>query len=186
MPTAQHASFAHPGRNAELFPIKSGDIVADFGAGLGHYVFEIAKLLQGTGRIYAIDVQQELLRRIKNEAHKKGIENIETIWGDIARPHGAKLPNNSVDLCLMSNVLFQLEQPKKALEEARRILKMDGKLIIIDWLESFRSLGPAKHHVFNKERCLEVAQEAGFAAVGQFAAGAHHYGFILHKQRPSR
>src|SRR3989338_3326259 len=122
----RHAPFAHPARNVAAFPIAAGDIVADFGAGSGAYTFEIAKALEGGGKVYAIDVQSELLRRIRNEAHAKGLSNVETVWGDISRPHGTKIGNNIVDVVLVSNVLFQLEHPKAAFDEARRLLKLQG------------------------------------------------------------
>lgn len=180
--------FAHPGKNTEMLPIEPGATVADFGAGSGAYTFEIAKTLNGTGKVYAIDVQQELLRRIRNEAHRLGVTNIETIWGDIARPHGTKIGNSSVDVVLMSNVLFQLEHPKAAFDEARRILKLTGKLVIVDWADHLPAdgarIGPTKKHVFSKDKAFELARAAGFQMIEQFATGAHHYGLMLQKAAP--
>ncbi|HEY4526495.1 MAG TPA: methyltransferase domain-containing protein [Candidatus Paceibacterota bacterium] len=185
---AKHSPFAHPGKNIEMFSLKPGAIVADFGAGSGHYTFEIAHILHGDGMVYAIDVQQDLLRRIKNEAQRKGLTNIETMWGDISRHGGARLAPSSVDTVVASNVLFQLQHPQGAFLEARRILKRDGTLIMIDWNDSLPAgrqvsvrIGPAKGHVFDKERAAEFAAASGFRVKEQFAAGAHHYGLIFHK-----
>ena len=175
----QTAAFAHPGRNIEALQIQQGISVADFGAGSGHYTLLFAQAVGEAGRVYAVDVQADLLRRLKNEAQKKGYENVETILGDIARAHGTKLRSRCVDMVLMSNVLFQLEHPLKAFEEARRILKLDGRLIVIDWSDSFRSLGPAKRHVYRREQALQDAKAARFAFADDFAAGAHHYGLIF-------
>ena len=178
---ASHAPFAHPGKNIESFHIEPNSVVADFGAGSGAYTFEIAKRLHGEGTVYAIDVQQDLLRRIKNEAHAKGLSTIQTIWGDIARENGTRLAPSSVDTVLMSNVLFQLEQPKHAFDEARRILKLGGCLIVIDWSDSFKNMGPTKQHVFDREQALESASISGFTKTEQFATGAHHYGLVFQK-----
>lgn len=178
---SDRAGFAHPGKNVEAFLIAPGMIVADFGAGSGHYTFEMAKLLQGSGRVYAIDVQQDLLRRIKNEADRRALTNIETIWGDIERAHGTRLAPLSVDTVLLSNVLFQLEQPKRAFDEARRVLKLQGRLIVIDWIESFRNLGPTKHHVFDRAAAIDCALASGFETAEHFHAGAHHYGLTFRK-----
>ncbi|RJQ34685.1 class I SAM-dependent methyltransferase [Candidatus Parcubacteria bacterium] len=176
------ATFAHPRKNIESFGIRPGSLVADFGAGSGHYTLEIAKVLGDEGGVYAIDVQQDLLRRIDSEAHRKGLTNVHTIWGDISRHRGTKLRANSVDIVLMSNVLFQLEHPQGAFEEAHRILTFDGTLIVIDWSDSFRSLGPIRSHVFDKERAAEFADATGFRVREQFYAGAHHFGLIFHKK----
>ena len=64
----QTEGFAHPGRTVSLFSIESGMTVADFGAGSGAYIFAIAEALQGSGTVYAIDVQRDLLKRIHSEA----------------------------------------------------------------------------------------------------------------------
>jgi SAM-dependent methyltransferase len=181
----KHAPFAHPEKNIEAFGILPGATVADFGAGSGHYTLAIATFLEGSGIVYAIDVQADLLRRLKNEAHARGLTNVQTIWGDIARLEGTKLAPMSVDFVVMSNVLFQLEDPKMAFDEARRILKLGGHLVIIDWIDSggvgASRLGPRKQHVFGKDRALDTARSSGFEAGEHFAAGAHHYGLILRK-----
>lgn len=155
--------------------------VADFGSGSGHYTLAIAKQLQNSGHVYAIDVQKDLLTRIKNEAHKHGYQNVEVIWGDLERAHASKIADDHADLVLMSNLLFQLEDKHPPLREAMRILKPRGRLVIIDWSESFGGLGPIKKHVFKRDLALELAEHEGFKFVEEFDAGAHHYGLVLVK-----
>lgn len=155
--------------------------VADFGSGSGHYTLAIAKRLEHSGHVYAIDIQKDLLTRIKNEAHKHGYKNVEVIWGDLERPHASKIANGHADLVLMSNLLFQLEDKQQPLREAMRILKPRGRLVIIDWSESFGGLGPIKKHVVKRESASALAQAAGFKFVEEFDAGAHHYGLVLVK-----
>lgn len=185
--------FAHPVRNAEALVVDDGNIIADFGAGSGHYTLHFAKLLNGSGlhhagagsglakagHVYAIDVQQDLLRRIKSEAQRRGFKNVETIWGDVTRSRGSRIADRAVDLVLISNLLFQLEDPAAALKEAWRILKPSGRLAIIDWSDSFCGMGPIKAHVVKKEHALELARAAHFELLHEFPAGAHHYGLIF-------
>ena len=159
--------------------IEPGMIVADFGSGSGAYVLAIAERLAHAGRVYAIDVQQDLLRRIKNESHKRGYTNVEIVWSDLERVHGSKIAAKHVDRVLISNLLFQLDDKDVLLREARRILKQDGLLAIVDWSESFGGMGPHKNTVVKKEAALAIAQKSGFEFVREFDAGAHHYGLIL-------
>ncbi|MDB5238132.1 MAG: type 11 methyltransferase [Candidatus Kaiserbacteria bacterium] len=173
------AGFAHPARNVELLGIEPGHTVADFGSGSGAYVLAIAEKLQGSGHVYAVDVQQDLLLRIKNEAHKKHFKNVEIIWGDLEKIGGSKIADKHVDLVLISNLLFQVDEKEALLAEARRILRPSGKLVIIDWSESFGGLGPIKRAVVSRERALDLAHNAGFQQQEEFDAGAHHYGLIL-------
>lgn len=158
--------------------IEPGMTVADFGSGSGAYVLAIAERLAHSGHVYAIDVQQELLRRIKNESHKRGYKNVEIVWSDLDRPHGSKLADNYVDRVLISNLLFQVEDKAVLLAEAFRILRPHGLLIIVDWSESFGGMGPHKRDVVKKEEALALATRAGFESLREFDAGAHHYGLI--------
>ncbi len=176
----QAIGFAHPKRTVEALSIARGSAVADFGAGSGHYALSLAEEVGADGTVYAIDVQVDLLSRIKNEAHRKGYKNIHCIHGDIERMSGSKLRARSVDVVVMSNVLFQLSEPLNAFSEARRILKLDGRLVVIDWVISGASgrLGPAKDTHYSKQKALADARASHFEYVGEFDAGEHHYGLV--------
>lgn len=171
--------FAHPHRNIDVLGIRPGQTVVDFGAGSGAYVFAIAEQLKGMGHVYAIDVQQDLLRRIKTEAHKRGYKNIETVWNDLEKPNGSMIADKHADLVLISNLLFQVEAKEAVIAEARRILNPTGTLAVIDWSDSFGGMGPIKKDIVKKERAVELAERGGFEIIGEFEAGAHHYGLLF-------
>lgn len=186
MQTASHArqslhtqGFAHPARNVEAFDIEPGMQIADFGAGSGAYVLAIAEHLKGDGRIVAVDVQKDLLRRIQTEARSRGFHNVEVTCADLEKPHAVKVSDRMLDLVLISNLLFQLEDKETPMREARRILRPGGRLVIIDWAGSFGGMGPTKKHVVPKEAALTLAQKCGFELLREFPAGAHHYGLML-------
>lgn len=175
--------FAHPAQNVGTLSIQQGMVIADLGAGSGHYTLEFARRLDGLGRVYAVDVQSDLLRRIQREAALRRLQGVEIIHGDIERERGTKLADRHVDLALLSNVLFQLEQPLAALREAWRIVRPTGSVVVIEWADSpsadGRRLGPAKKHVLGEERALELAQEASLQPLYRFDAGAHHFGLAF-------
>ncbi|MDO8482122.1 MAG: methyltransferase domain-containing protein [bacterium] len=174
--------FAHPARNVAGMGITPGMKVADFGSGSGAYVLAIAEMLCNSGHVYAIDVQRDLLRRIKNEMHKRGFKNVEVIWGDLERAGGSKIAVGVLDVVLISNLLFQVDEKRVILEEARRILKPQGRLVIIDWSDSFKGTGPRSADVVDKETALSIAVQSGFQLIQEFSAGAHHYGLIFRKK----
>lgn len=177
--------FARPSHNTTFFGIEPGMHVADFGAGSGVYVHEIAKALAHSGRVYAIDVQRDLLRRIKNDATRHGYKNVDVIWSDLEHESSSKLANHSIDRVLISNVLFQLQHKDPVFVEAHRILKPNGTLIIIDWSDSFGGLGPVREDVITREEAHELAESHGFELIRFFDAGTHHYGIILKKASQS-
>lgn len=172
-------SFAHPHRNIEALRVRPGMVVVDFGAGSGAYAISIAERLRGSGHVYAIDVQQDLLRRIRSEAHRRNIQCLETIWGDVEQPNGSKIADGHADLVLISNLLFQVENKSAVLAESWRILNPVGTLAIIDWSDSFRGMGPHKKDVVSREKAIELAESSGFSFEEEFEAGAHHYGLLF-------
>lgn len=177
---AHETSFAHPPRAVSALGIEPGMHIADFGAGSGAYVLALAEALLSSGTVYAIDIQKDLLRRIKNHADAKGYTNVEIIWADLEQEGGSKLAE-TIDLVLISNLLFQLDDHAAVVREATRILKSGGRLAIIDWTDSFGGMGPAKDAVVTQEKAYELARSAGLVFVKEFSAGSHHYGLIFSK-----
>ncbi len=166
----------------KYFGLRAGDVAADFGAGSGHYVFPVAKIVRDSGVVYAVDIQKDLLEKIKSRAHEEGLKNVEIVWSDLDKPEGSRLAEGSADLIIISNLLFQVENKEEVVKEAFRALKKGGRAAVIDWSDSFGGLGPRKEDVMDKEECKKLFLENGFVLNDEFDAGAHHYGFIFKKQ----
>ena len=178
------AGFAHPERNVGALGIEPGMSVADFGSGSGAYVLAMAEAMANSGHVYAIDVQRDLLQKIQNEAHRRGFKNVGIIWADLEHTNASKIGDSKLDVVLISNLLFQIDNKVAVVAEARRILRPRGKLVIIDWSDSFDGLGPPKRDVVPEDAARALAQEAGFEHARTFAAGAHHYGLIFTAPAP--
>lgn len=159
--------------------IDHGMKVADFGSGSGAYVLAAARAVGRTGRVYAVDVQKDLLTRIQHNALQEKIDWVDIVWGDFETPGGTKLKDKSIDLVIMSNVLFQIDHAPRAFGEALRVLKQGGRLAVIDWTDSFGGMGPEAKRVVTKEKTIGHALTAGFTLMREFPAGAHHYGILL-------
>lgn len=180
-----NSSFANPVANIAAMHIEPGMKVVDFGAGSGAYVLAAAGTVGQSGRVYAVDIQKDLLTRIKNNAAREGRNNVEIICGNFEELGGSNIKDGIADFVIMSNVLFQLEHPKGAFAEAMRILKPTGRIGVIDWSDSFGGMGPHASHVVTKERAFAIAEECGLTLVREFQAGAYHYGLLLKKQNAS-
>lgn len=173
--------FSDPAKNIEHFGLTRGMSVADFGAGSGFYTMYAARAV-GDGRVYAIDIQKDLLQKIKTGANVEHLSNIGIIWGNVEKIGGTKLREASIDAVIMANILFQASEKNNICFEAKRVLKSGGKVFVIDWLDSFGNLGPRPEDVFLPLAAKEIFQKNGFVLDREFNAGDHHYGLIFKKQ----
>ncbi len=174
--------FSDPQKNIEQFNLGKGTSVADFGAGSGFYSFAAAESVGGEGKVYAIDVLKDMLSKLKNEAQRKHLTNIEIVWADIDNLGGTKLKDNSIDSVIAANVFFQLEQKDYTCMEIMRILKNGGKVLLVDWSESFGGTGPQPEHIFTSTEARKLFTKHNFIEEKEIQAGTHHYGIIFRKK----
>ncbi|HDQ16767.1 MAG TPA: methyltransferase domain-containing protein [Candidatus Vogelbacteria bacterium] len=169
-------------KHLEKLNLVPGERVADFGAGSGIYTIEAARQIGHKGKVYAIEIQKELLEKIKQLASQESLDNIEYFWGDLEENGGSKLGDSSVDAVILANIIFQVEKKDILLQEAYRVLKPLGRLLIIDWSGSYSNLGPPEEYVVKEEEANQLAAQAGLHQEDNFRAGDYHYGLIFTKQ----
>jgi ubiquinone/menaquinone biosynthesis C-methylase UbiE len=174
-------SFADPASNIAQFGLESGMKIADLGAGTGAYALELAKAVAPAGKVYACEVQKELLTRMRNDATAAHITNIEYLWSNIEKIGGTKLADNSVDGAVISNVLFIVEDRPAFLAEVKRIVKPAGHVYFIDWTDSFAGMGPHPDHIVTRNKAVDLFSQFGFKVEKEFDTGPHHYGVIFKK-----
>jgi FkbM family methyltransferase len=173
--------FSNPQANVAEFGLIPGMKVADFGAGVGEYALQMARVVGDGGKIYAVEVQKDLLDRLTKEAKEQHLSNVEVIWGNIEKPKGTKIADQSINVVLVANVLFQTDAKYATALEAKRVLRSGGRVIAIDWSASFGGLGPQSSQVIPAEEVKKIFAEAGFQFQSEFSAGNFHYGLIFVK-----
>lgn len=172
-------NFSNPQENVLQLGLRDGMKVADLGAGSGHYAVAAGKVVGPEGRVYAIDIQEDILKHVKDHAQDKGLRNVETVWGNFEKLGGTKLRDASVDAVILSNTLFQLDHREDAIAEIRRIVKPGGRLLIVDWAGAYGGMGPLPHRVVSEHVAEELFITAGFHKVKNFRAGPHHYSIVF-------
>ncbi len=168
--------FADPLKNLKAFGLKENMIVADLGAGTGFYAVAAGSLVP-QGKVYAVEVQKDFLEKIKAKILESKLENVETLWGNVEKIGGSKIKDGVVDAVIASNILFQVEDKDKFIEEARRVLKSQGRLLLVDWSSGLGHI----EKIIPKTTAREMFERKGFVWEREIDAGTTHYGMILRK-----
>ena len=180
--TPVQGRFVVPEVVATHFHLRPGDVVADFGAGKGFFLKILSELVGPEGRVYACEIQKNLVEAIGETIRIEGLANAETLWCDIETLQGTKIEDGALDVAIVVNSLFQMEDKDSALEEIKRTLRDGGKLFVVDWSESFGGLGPQSDQVVSESNAKELVESHGFVTERSFDAGDHHYGLAFRKQ----
>lgn len=163
--------------------IKNGSIACDIGAGSGAYSMALSTLVGDKGRVYAVDIQKEVLIRLASDAKSKNRYNIEVIWGDAEKMGGTKIRDGLCDIVVVANIFFQVEQRDVFISEISRILHPQGMLIFIDWQSGTAGgFGPSQNRIIPKEKARTLFESKGFSFEKDVEAGAQHYGMIFIKK----
>ena len=168
----------------EQYGLFSQMAVADVGCGAGDFSVSVAKIIGNGGRVYAIDVLQSALQSLRSKARLEGLSNIDLIRSDLEMENGSTLPDGFVDLVLLHNVLFQIKDREKVIREANRVLKVDGKMAIMEWSE-FSPIGPIREVRISPTDMLKIVKSNGFEFEKNADAGKYHYGQVFRKKDKS-
>lgn len=156
---------------------KTGD-VAEFGCGYGTFTFPAAGTI--SGRVYALDIEPELIQAVDEEAKRRNLKNINVVLRDFIAK-GSGLEANSVDYVMLFNILH-LENPDILLKEVKRILRPRGLVGIIHWdYDASTPRGPSMSIRPRPEDCIKWAQKAGFHGPKRYDLKPYHYGIVLRK-----
>jgi ubiquinone/menaquinone biosynthesis C-methylase UbiE len=171
--------FSNPEKILLQFGISNGTEVADFGAGSGFYSFLLANKVGETGKVFSIDVHKDMVKRLAREAQNRNLPNLEASWGDLEHENGSGLQAESVDSVIVANTLFSIENKKAFALESKRVLRKKGRVLLVEWADSFAGMGPHRDHVISMDDAKKIFEDAGFHFENEIEAGEHHYGLIF-------
>ncbi len=161
--------------------IKKGMHVAEIGTGGdGHVVFPVAKKVGEEGRVYAIEVQKNLLDLLERRSVDMDLHNVDFIHAHAELINGTTLPNNTVDRIIYVNTMHQMDNKENALTEAARILKQDGEILIIDWGKQKGCPHPSlKNYCFDPEDLAPIWKKANLVHIDTFDVSPYYWGTVL-------
>jgi ubiquinone/menaquinone biosynthesis C-methylase UbiE len=152
--------------------------VVDFGCGYGTFTITASQMI--SGKIYALDIDADMVKTLERKARELKLKNVEPILRDFLS-EGSGLADSSVDFVMLFNILH-LDNPTILLSEAYRILSVGGKVGIIHWnYDSSTPRGPPMSIRPKPEQIKKWAESVGFVLEQQFDFKPYHYGFRFRK-----
>jgi ubiquinone/menaquinone biosynthesis C-methylase UbiE len=166
----------------EKVGLEAGMHVGDLGCGnLGYFAVPAARLVGKGGVVYAVDILKSVLEAVGNRARQEGLTNIQTIWSNLEIIGATKIPEGSLDLSMLHNMLFQSDKDDLVVKETYRLTKAGGKVLMIDWLKIEAPFGPPMADRPSPEDLKRYAKDAGLSLIEEFSAGPYHFGLLFTK-----
>lgn len=137
--------------------IAEGSIVADLGAGGGWFTIRLARRVGPNGRVYAQDIQSEMIGAINRRVEREGLKNVETVLGSAEDP---QLPA-PVDVVLIVDAYHEMADPQTLLRNVRESLKPGGRVGIVEFTKNGHGPGPPLEERVDPERVVRDAAAAG-------------------------
>jgi len=119
-----------PDLTLEALKLKPGDVAADIGAGTGYFSWRMAREVGSAGKVYAVDIQQEMLDWLMKNTAERGVTNVIPILGTI---QDARLPTNALDLVIMVDVYHEFSHPYEMMQSICRSLKPGGRVAFVEY-----------------------------------------------------
>jgi predicted methyltransferase len=153
-------------RVIETLHLRTGDTAADVGCGDGFYTIPLARFLSPSGKVFAVDIDDAQLFKLKQHLSEEGLKNVEVIKSTADDP---KLPADRLDAALIANAYHEMTAHEEILRHVRAALKSGGTFVLMEGIWDSRE-GQSrdeqiKHHQLAPKLAKQEVERAGFEIV---------------------
>jgi ubiquinone/menaquinone biosynthesis C-methylase UbiE len=151
-------AYQRPDQIMDALLIGDGSTVADLGAGGGWFTVRLSRRVGPNGRVYAEDIQPQMIEAIERRVQREGLRNVKTVLGT---PTDPKIPDASLDAVLIVDAYHEIEQPITLLRNVAKSLKRTGTIGIVNYKKDGGGPGPAMEERVDPEQVIRDARAAG-------------------------
>ena len=148
-----------PDQMLSALEIKKGAVVADVGAGVGYHSWRLSTIVGPSGKVIAEDIQPEMLNMLRSNIEVRGLQNVQIVLGTLTDP---KLPAGGVDLVLMVDVYHEFSQPVLMMENIRKALKPDGRVVLVEFRKEDPDVPIQPLHKMSVQGARSEMEQMGF------------------------
>lgn len=165
---AWNAGLEHPDKDIvvhkqdilKALPLKSGDYVADVGAGTGAFEKGLSEKVGPDGKVFAIDIAPAFIPYMQNRFVKENLKNVEVVQG---RTDKTTLPGNSVNVVFIVDTFHHFDEPQKMVKDFHHILKDKGYLVVVDFRTGPKARPWVNDHVkITRDQVIKDVTAGGF------------------------
>ncbi|MBI3599606.1 MAG: class I SAM-dependent methyltransferase [Nitrospinae bacterium] len=178
MESPDRVEWQMPEKVVDYLAIKNGDTVADIGAGSGYFTVIFSKRVGDMGKVYAVDIEKDMIEYTKKRSQKEGLNNMNYI---LAKPDDPLLPKSSVDLIFICDTYHHIEKRDNYIKILKDVMKKDGRLVIVDFHAVNTPVGPPQNMRIPKEKTVKEILSAGFKAEAEYFFLPYQYFLIFSK-----
>lgn len=172
----ERAAWQMPDQVIAALALRPGHVVADVGAGPGYFALRLARRVGRQGRIFAVDVEPELLAVLRERAATQKSARITPVLG---LPDDPLLPEASCDRVLSVNAYHHYADRPAALRRMARLLRRGGRLALVDFQQRESPVGPPLAERVAREQALAESRRAGLRMVSELDFLPYQYFFLL-------
>ena len=141
----------------EKLPVEADDVVVDLGAGTGYFSLPIARRVK-RGRVLAVDLQPEMLTRVRTAAARAGIDNVEPVLATATDP---RIPAASADLVLIVDAYHEFSHPREVMQGVVAGLKPGGRVVLVEYRAEDPSVPIKRLHKMSQKQAIAELEQVG-------------------------
>ncbi len=169
-------AYQKPDEVVAALHLKKGEVIADIGAGSGYFTFRLARQVGDKGRVYAVDVNPDLVVHLNRRIRDLNVRNVVTI---LSAPDDPLLPDASVDRFFMCDTWHHISGHPQYLSKLKKMLKPGGQVILVDFKKAKTPVGPPMEIRIDRADLVREMETNGFCLAAEHEFLEYQYFLIF-------